>query len=209
MTLLCTHSSFHALRGHVMSHHVNKYLIIGLHKIMRCDMTWHDSEYNFESYHTSYASISRGSFNTNLISYFIRVYNMITYDPISYHISINHPDIIHHLYIFCSGHHHESYDTDYIWSYIPMNQIFYRHLDHSNIPNILSKIYTPFTNQSHSISSWQNILQPFFDNSIFNYLYAIHMQYHPLLHNARYTTSFTFEFYVCIVRRAGVLSRKL
>ena len=39
---------------------------------------------------------------------------MITYDPISYHISINHPDIIHHLYIFCSGHHHESYDTDYI-----------------------------------------------------------------------------------------------
>ena len=56
-----------------MSHHVNKYLIIGLHKIMRCDMTWQDSEYNFESYHTSYATISRGSFNANLILYFIRV----------------------------------------------------------------------------------------------------------------------------------------
>ena len=41
--------------------------------IMRCDMTWQDSEYNFESYHTSYATILRGSFNTNLISYFIRV----------------------------------------------------------------------------------------------------------------------------------------
>ena len=57
LTLLFTYSSFHALRDHVAPHHVNEYLVFGLHEIMRYDMTWQDREYNFESYRTSYTQL--------------------------------------------------------------------------------------------------------------------------------------------------------